>query len=158
MESGDGDAEIDEAVMRALEATDHEQALLAAVSDLVLRDKLLFLLLRAEVGAKVDVHVCPSMHMSDQFSQFNIEEAVKQPYLAAQLERKRERPPLFGLHCADAPENDRTYDGEDDVQDKLIEFFSKDLIRFDDKVRWTASSPALTHATHSSLRLRVCHR
>lgn len=128
----ESDAE-EEALRRALEPTQDEAALLTTVSDTTLRDKLLFLVLRAEVGILLDVYVCPTMNKSDNFSQFNIEEAVKGQYIAAKLERKRESPPLFALSCSDAPELQMIYEG-DKVQDKLIEYFNKDLIRFEDKV------------------------
>lgn len=130
------DDDDDDAMLLALAPTEHERRLLATVSDAVLQDKLLLLVLRAEIGVPLQLFACPSMHMSDSFCQFNIEVAVKQTYVAVELERKRESPPLFALSCPSAPAINMVYDGDDSVQDKLIEFFCKDLLRFEDnKVR-----------------------
>lgn len=128
----------DAALLDALAPTEQERTLLVSVSDAALQDKLLLLLLRAEVGIPVGVYVCPSMHKSDSFQNFDIAKAVNEEYVAAMIERKREQPPHFVLRCPSNPHMDMEYDGQDVVQDKLIEFFCKDLIRFEMKeVSWS---------------------
>lgn len=135
LSESEADAEPD-GVRRALafDPTELEAKLLASVNDEVLKEKLLATVLRAVLHAPLTLKVCPEMHMSDQFASFNIEDAVKLPYVDAVLVRKREHPLLFTITCAATPANDMTYDGEDTVQDKLIEFFCKDLIRFTEQV------------------------
>lgn len=133
----------DAALMEALQATPDEKSLLASVSNPFLCDKLLLGVLRAPVEEPLHVLVCPDMHKSDQFNNFIIDEAVKMPYVAAHLERKRIAPPLFTLSCPSIPANNMQYDGRDAVQDKLIEYFCKDLIRFasEERARFQLALP-----------------
>lgn len=134
---GDGEAAEadDEELARVLEAMqpdEREAALLRCIEDHALRDKLLFSLLRAPVGASVHVQVSARMNESDGFcpggslreilSSGSFEEAI--------LRREGDGEAIFfALSCEACPHLERTYAG-DDIEDKLLQYFAKELIRF----------------------------
>lgn len=121
----------------ALVMTAEEEFLLASVTDADLRSTLLFDVLRAPVGEPVDVQVNIRMGESDSFTGASLEEILKNGvYVPAQVVRglgaSSERSVSFALHCESHPELDRSYIG-DDVMDKLLQYFAKELILPDGK-------------------------
>lgn len=150
------DAETNARPVAVDEEVEANRALLGSVSDEMLRNQILSNVLGLEPGWSLTVMVCPIMHMSDSFQSFNIDEAVKLQYVEANLQRKRRRPPLFVLACPSEPANDATYDGGDCVQDKLIEYFNKNLIRFNDE-QPAADIEAPRNIPEVSDTRRFCH-
>lgn len=128
-----GDEE-DEALLRALLPSEQERALLECVQGEALRDKLLLLLLRAPVGESVDVLVNTRMRESDSFSGASLPELVATgryvPGSIVRSESKDHGQMCFALKCADNPQLQRSYDGDDDVTDFLLQYFAKELIVF----------------------------
>lgn len=124
-------AEDDELLM-ALLPNAYEQALLAYVCDDALKDALLFGLLRAPVGDAVPVQVNTRQAESDAFAGAVLTDLIANgEYVDATLTRAVCDADKFSfeLRCASLPSMDKTYIG-DDVEDKLLQFFAKELIRF----------------------------
>lgn len=126
------DADLDAAMLDALAATEAESKMLAFVTDEALRDELLFCLLRAPVGEPVRVQVNARMNESDNGGKLR-ELLAHGEFVDATLTPATRADgngvSSFALHCKGMPNLNRTYDG-DDLEDKLIQFFAKELIRF----------------------------
>lgn len=135
-DSSGGDAH-DDAMLHALSPSAEEAQLLqSAVNDPSLHDRLLFMLLRAQVGERVSVLVNERMCESDSFTGTSLPELVATGrYLQASISRRLEANGKcsFTLSCDTMTALNKTYE-DDDVQDFLIEYFMKDLIRFADEV------------------------
>lgn len=117
-------------MLKELVATEGEAQLLAFVTDEVLRDELLFGLLRVPVGEPVHVQVNAQMQRSDNggvLKDLLANGEWLDATLIADAREGIER--SYALRCSAMPDLERTYDG-DDIEDKLIQFFAKELIRF----------------------------
>lgn len=131
-DGGDGDDgdDGDEALLRALSATEAELKLLQHVHDEVLRDKLLFCLLRAPIGEAV--HVSVNARIRECHHGCNLQDVLENgEYLAATVTRAVAEADAysFALRCGAMPTLDQKY-VEDDVEDKLLQSFALELIRF----------------------------
>lgn len=129
---GDDDARdaLDQAMLSALEATEAEARLLQFVNDDVLRDELLLCLLRAPLGEPVCVQVNGLMNASDNGGVLT-DLLASGEWLDATLvaDGRDGIVSSYELRCPSKLELERTYEG-DDIEDKLIQFFAKELIRF----------------------------
>lgn len=115
----------------ALEPTAEEEALLVSIADPDLREALLLGVLRSPPGEMVLVQVNVSMAESDGFCGARLPELLQNgKFEDAQLQRTDSAAVMsFALTCPACPALSRMYVG-DDVQDKLLEFFAKELMRF----------------------------
>ncbi|MGA1354892.1 MAG: hypothetical protein ACO32I_08990 [Candidatus Limnocylindrus sp.] len=115
----------------ALEPTAEENALLVSIADPDLREALLLGVLRSPPGESVLVQVNVRMAESDGFCGARLPELLQNGMFEdAYLHRAGcEAVMSFELTCPACPALSRSYVG-DDVQDKLLEFFAKELIRF----------------------------
>lgn len=122
--------EEEDALLAALAPNDAESAMLAFVTDHGLHDALLFTLLRAPAGARVSVQVNSQMGKCDAFMGAKIGELLSCPYVDSSLIVKATGGPWrFALVCQACPWLQCTYE-DDDVIDRLIEYFNKEMIRF----------------------------
>lgn len=130
MPSTGGERAEDEALLAALSPSAAETEMLAFVVDSGLRDALLFMLLRAPVGAHVCVQVSEHMDKSDAFVGARLDDLLASAFIDATLHVKATGGPWkFALFCQARPRLQRMYEG-DSVLDNLIEYFNKGLIRF----------------------------
>lgn len=123
----------DDALLAALSPSSAELKLLQCVEDAPLRDMLLFRLLRAPVGECVHVQINKLMGMSDSFCGAKLSEIVAAgEYVDATLRRisrDDDGEQCYVLSCSSQSTLDRTYE-KDDIEDFLLQFFAKNLIRF----------------------------
>lgn len=120
-------------LLLSLAPNGQEAELLTFIADEDLRNALLRKLLRAEAGIPVRVLVNRRMKESDSFTGVTLQELLKDgSYENATLCRGRSTELSFTLTCGKCPQLARIYKG-DDIIDHLLQYFAKDLIRFEDQ-------------------------
>lgn len=145
----------DAALLKALDANDEECALLSCVTDTGLRDNLLFLVLRSPVDEPVRVQVNARMHESDAFMRGSLADIVENgEYLDAALVKLAGDKLAYRLTCEAQPKLGRAYAG-DDIEDHLLQYFAKDLIRFKTDIEVLCVHPLCSHTVHKCFLLNA---
>lgn len=140
------------------EPTAEEKALLFGIADPSMREALLLGVLRAPTGEAVLLQVNARMEESDAFCGANLSELLHSgTYEDAYIQRVQAEPLSFKLTCPACPALNRSYVG-DDVQDKLLEFFAKELIRFQPSktAEVHAADAAFNRVNHAFCQALLC--